>query len=385
MRTSTIYRQRKGNILVLSALMMIFMFAIIAFAVDLGYLQVAKTELQRTADSAAIAATWELIDPNPNNPSTPSALAAAALSKARDYTTRNPVTNTGLQLSDADVVAGYMADPSNPQTPFATTVPSGLAYNALQIRIRQDGTLNDNVPFFFAPVLGVNSAACQVQATAAFLSNFSGFKTPSDGTCLQILPFALDLDTWRSLKDGNVDTDNWTSTWDAVQKKWVVTPGPDGIHEVNLFPQGTDSPGNRGTVDIGSSNNSTADIARQIVSGISPSDMAQMGGKLQFNADHKIYVNGDTGISAGVKDELASIIGQPRIIPIFNHVEGPGNNAIYTIVKFAGVRIVDVNLTGKMSNKRVMIQRANIRIKGGIPTTDPPATEYIYSPVWLVR
>ena len=44
-------------------------------------------------------------------------------------------------------------------------------------------------------------------------------------------------------------------------------------------------------------------------------------------AGGKLYLNGDTGISAGVKDELASIKGQPRIIPIFSTVSGNGNNA----------------------------------------------------------
>jgi hypothetical protein len=102
-----------------------------------------------------------------------------------------------------------------------------------------------------------------------------------------------------------------------------VATGSDGVREVNLYPQGTGSPGNRGSVDIGGSNNSTADIARQIVYGISPQDFEALGHPLTFNDDGNLFLNGDTGISAGVKDELASIIGQPRIIPIFQQVRGP--------------------------------------------------------------
>lgn len=377
------YRSRKGAILALTTVMLVVMFALLAFAIDLGYLQVAKTELQRTADSAAIAATWELINSDPGKTVSQSTLTAAAVAKAQDYTSKNLVTQTALQLDGTDVVAGYIADPTNPTSPLLTNVANG--YNALQVRIRQDGTVNKSVHFFFAPLLGVNSANCSAQATAAFLSNFSGFQIPQDNSNLQILPFALDLDTWNKLQNGLVTDDNWKSTWDATQKKWIVTAGSDGVKEVNLFPQGTGSPGNRGTVDIGSSNNSTCDIARQIVHGISPGDMEKMGGKLEFNADGKLFLNGDTGISAGVKDELASIIGQPRIIPIFSSVSGPGNNAQYTIVQFAGVRIMDVCLTGKMSSKRVIVQPANIRIKGGIPSSGPQTTHYIYSPVWLVR
>jgi len=95
-------------------------------------------------------------------------------------------------------------------------------------------------------------------------------------------------------------------------------------------------------------------------------------------------LNGDTGISAGVKDELESIKGEPRIIPIFRTVTGPGNNAMYEIVGWAGVRILDVKLTGKMSKKHVTIQPANVKVKGAIPGVDE-TSNFIYSPVWLIK
>jgi hypothetical protein len=137
-------------------------------------------------------------------------------------------------------------------------------------------------------------------------------------------------------------------------------------------------------VDIGSSNNSTADVARQIVDGISAADLSHLGGTLQFT-NGTLHLNGDTGISAGVKDELASIIGKPRIIPIFSSVVGPGNNSDYTIVKFVGVRVLDVKLTGSMSSKRVTIQPCNVVMKGGIYQPGSNQTQFVHSPVWLVR
>jgi hypothetical protein len=221
------------------------------------------------------------------------------------------------------------------------------------------------------------------QATAAFVSNFRGFQTPSDGSNLEILPFALDEDTCVDLLGGNLSTcsDDWR--WNTELEE--VQRGCDEVLEVNLFPQGTGSPGNRGTVDIGSSNNSTCDIARQILSGISPEDMEYHGGRLEFDENGEMFLNGDTGISAGVKDELESIKGQPRIIPIFRDVACPGNNATYTIVTFLGIRIMDVKLTGSMCNKRVTIQPANVQTQGGIPDDGEPKSHFVYSPVWLVR
>jgi hypothetical protein len=155
---------------------------------------------------------------------------------------------------------------------------------------------------------------------------------------------------------------------------------------VNLFPQDTGSPGNRGTVDIGSNNNSTRDIARQILEGVTAEDLAHHGGSLEFDSNGELFLNGDTGISAGVKDELASIKGQPKVIPVFSGVSGNGNNAQYTIVEFAGICILDVKLTGSAHSKRVIIQPALVKTPGIIPpTTDTQRSSFIVSPVWLTR
>jgi hypothetical protein len=121
------------------------------------------------------------------------------------------------------------------------------------------------------------------------------------------------------------------------------------------------------------------------VSGVNSEDLAHHGGSIQLNSAGELYLNGDTGISAGVMDELVSILGKPRIVPIFRSVTNPGNNATYTIVKFCGIRIVEVNLRGSISSKRVMIQPANIVTRGGIYSEIPSTSTFIYSPVWLVR
>ena len=55
-------QRREGTVLALTVFMLVGMFAVLAFAVDLGYLSVVRTELQRTADAAAIAAAWDLVD-----------------------------------------------------------------------------------------------------------------------------------------------------------------------------------------------------------------------------------------------------------------------------------------------------------------------------------
>jgi Flp pilus assembly protein TadG len=382
MRLSQRRLRRSGAIAVLMAVMLVMMFGMMAFAVDLGFIAMVRTELQSSADSAALAATMDLLkDHTSNSTGTAAATLTTARATAGDYAGWNVVGGTAPGLTTSDVTFGRL-DLMAGRT-ATLKVDDARYFNATRISVRRQGDLNGEVPTFFARVLGSNSTQCKAEATAAFIDNFQGFKAPAAGDgSLDILPFAMDKQTWDALMAGSVAGDSWT--WNETTGH--VTAGPDGVREVNLYPQGTGSPGNRGTVDIGSSNNSTADISRQIRQGISAQDLASRGGKLELGPDGTTQLEGDTGISAGVKDDLASIIGKPRIIPIFSSVSGPGNNAKYTIVAFAGVRIMDVRLTGNMGDKRVTIQPARIELRGGIPAGDSGTHSYnLYSPVWLVR
>ncbi len=370
--------RRSGNIIVLTAFMMIGMVAVLAFAIDLGYLNVAKTELQRSADAAAMAAAWELLDDavvygNESPTQTNNRARATAL----QYAAYNRILTQQPSLDNSDVVVGYLNNPWNVNEAIN---PNGSGYNAVRVRVQRTSGQNGAVPMLFGRALGVDSTSLEAEATAVLMSSIGGFQLPEGSSTINLLPFALDVDTWNDLMAG-VGSDNWT--WDDTNQ--TVRSGGDGILEVNLYPQGTGSPGNRGTVDIGGRNNSTADIARQILHGVNANDLSHHGGKLELDERGELALNGDTGISAGVKDELAAIKGDPRVIPIFSQVQGPGNNAEYTIVKFVGVRIMDVKLTGSMSSKRVIIQPAKVVVRGGIPRTDIQSSYFIYSPVWLVR
>ncbi|HUT11361.1 MAG TPA: pilus assembly protein TadG-related protein [Thermoguttaceae bacterium] len=380
MRTYHRNKQRTGSVLVLTAVMMMVMFGILALAVDLGYIHVVRSEMQTAADATALAAAWELIDEDClTGEGDPPYTIAYCREVASQFASLNPVAGSPPQLGEDDVTIGYLSDANGP---MCFDDPS--RFNAVQISVRRDGSQNGPVSLFFARVLGINTFTGQAQATAMFLNNFAGFTTPPDGGNLQMLPLALDQETWNDLLAGNA-SDDWTWNPGSEDAPGYVSDGPDGVLEVNLFPQGMGAPGNRGTVDVGNNNNSTNDIARQILHGISEEDLAYHGGSLEFDENGELILNGDTGISAGMKDELATVKGQPRIIPVFSQVQGNGNNAYYTIVGFAGVRIMEVNLTGQISSKRVIIQPAMIQVTGGIPASGDPTSYFVHSPVWLVR
>ena len=379
---------RRGAVAVLGAVLMVTLVGMLAFAIDLCYLANSNAELQRSADASALAGCYQLVyTGTPGTPVDLSSNVANVPTAAAQFAKANPVCNSGPALGSSDVVVGFMANPTQSGGSINAAANQN-AFNAVQVTIHRSASENGKIPTFFGSVFGVNGVTSSVAATAAFISNFSGFTTPSTngGTGnLMLLPFALDKTTWDALQAGNtsVTTDSWNYTSGGQ-----VVSGADGIREVNLFPQGTGSPGNRGTVQIGASNNSTATLCRQITNGISPADLAYYpNSQLKFDTSGNLYLNANPGISAGCKSALASIIGQTRLIPIFASVVGQGSNATYDIVEFVGARIMDVNLTGSMSSKHLTVQPAIVYTRGGIPSSSSTTqTSYgIYSPIFLVK
>ncbi len=378
---SRLHRNRQGAVLVLAAVMLFMMMAFLAFTVDTGYLAASKAEIRRSADSAALAGCWELYDGLVQGKTLTQSEADVA-AEAALYAGVNPIANTSPGLSNEinsrSVEVGYLST----ITSNSISTNASLPFHAVRVTVKKNSQQNGEIPFFFGRIFGDSGRAIDAAATAVMARNISGFTTPGNSQeTLGVLPFALDLQTWNTISANTAqDSFSYNSSTGAVMA------GGDGVREVNLYPQGTGSPGNRGTVDIGGANNSTADIARQIVYGISQADIQQLGKTLNFNSSGTMTLNGDTGISAGVKDELASIIGQPRIIPVFSTVSGNGNNANYTIVKWVGVRILNVKLTGAMSQKAVIVQPAPVVSRNFvINNSEADTSDYVYSPVLLAR
>jgi hypothetical protein len=196
----------------------------------------------------------------------------------------------------------------------------------------------------------------EADATAAFVDNIVGFRVTDKTGNAMLLPFAVDREAWRDLLNGN-GADEWSYDSDSGG----VIAEPDRIHEMVMFPDrilpSGVTPGNFGTVDIGAAANSSADLRRQIVSGMSAEDLEYHGGELKLDAlTGEIILDGDTGIDVDLQLALAEIIGQERTLPLYREVNGNGDNAAYVIVGFVGIRVLDFNMRGQ--SKYVIIQPA---------------------------
>jgi hypothetical protein len=398
MKTCRSRRCRSGSVLVLALFLMVAMFAMLAFAVDIGYLQVTRSQLQNAADATALAAGWDLIDEDAlSGNADPSQTIALARTTASEYTGYNRVGGAPSQLAYEDVEIGYLANPCDPSAVMSFNNPG--FFNAVRVRVRRTADQNGGISLFFARVLGMDRANQQAQATAVFLNNICGFRSPPPGEYLGILPFAFKKTAWDVFTDAGGD-DNWGAnrTWneETQEWEWEVTSEWDGIPEINLFPQDTGAAGNFGTINIGGNNNSTNVLRRQIELGLTAEDMScYPDQQLVLDQELGVSLTGDTGISAGMECALRAIVGKPRIVPLYSEVSGVGANATYRIVQFVGVRVVEVDFHGGVnSDKRLVLQPANVFIPEAIratvsdpmnPTEDEQKSQFIFSPVWLIH
>ncbi|MEX0586390.1 MAG: TadG family pilus assembly protein [Pirellulales bacterium] len=360
--------------IVLAAFLMLVLAAMAALAVDTGVILLSRNQSQVSADAGALAGCWGLLTKAQESTNPWGADAIDNANRvAKSYVYHNIVfskhptieLNTSNQV-DGDIVLGAMS-------PTGDFLPGGppADYNAIRIRVSRTALANGEVPLFFAPVLGWRSLPVSAEAVACLTTKVIGFRVPDDESNLPILPITATESDWDELMasgssgdddddDDEDDDDDWA--WDPNSQ--TVSQGSDGVPETQLYPQTTDAAGNFGTVNIGTSDNSTSHLYDQILNGVSPADLAFHGGELKLNGSGTLPLAGNPGISASVKAALEQIVGQARIIPLYRQVEGDGAGATYQIVRWVGIRIMSVELSG--GDKRLVIQPANVVTNGTI-------------------
>ncbi len=376
---------RRGAIAPLSLFMLVPMIACMAFSVELARISAVKAELQRTADAAAMAAAWDLLQTTIEQTEIIPGIAKARFS-AQQSVMQNPAGNVILSIDSNS------NNSEDGEIAIGTYLPTGVFEiwhddespqpNAVRVTVQRSKDRNGSMQMLFGKFLGVNEAQFSTTTIAGFLTNFRGFKAPPAGETIGVLPFTVRDTTWAAFTEG-AGSDDWTFDKDSG----AIFAGGDGVLELNIFPHTTGSSGNSGTINFGASSNSTNTLRRHIREGLNADDLAHLpNGRLELDADGMLLLNGDTGISAGMKDAISEILGQPRILPLYSSVSGNGNNAYFQIVAFVGVRIVEVDLTGsKNKNKKILIQPAPTAIKFGIPSTEAITSEFLFTPVNIVK
>lgn len=143
-------RDRRASILVLSAFLLVAMFSIFALAIDLGYISLAKTQLQNAADSAALACAGTMGQSQ-----------SIGTETAKTFALDNCVGTHSVVVTDSDVTYGTWNKTSKTFTP----VSNGIS-NAVRVTARAETKTSGSVPLFFAKIFNRNSADISASATA---------------------------------------------------------------------------------------------------------------------------------------------------------------------------------------------------------------------------
>ncbi|MGI9518713.1 MAG: pilus assembly protein TadG-related protein, partial [Pirellulaceae bacterium] len=433
-----------GKILMLTGLLMMILLGMVALAVDIGWILVARTQLQSASDSGSLAGGTELLPGlGASAYRTPAQVQANAELQAVQYVAQHRAGEAAAAYitpaRDVTMGKGYL----NTTTGAWKFEWGATPYNAVGVTTRRSSTgttAGDGpLPLIFGPVLGQSFSDVTVVSAAVILPA-SGIRIPpGSGLNSGLSPFAYDLETWKKYwrarkyygdngmtpedlqinNDGHLIMDSQDLDESGAMKPLfyelvpqgnsgnmltrrmfddkyaVVDPqaggpdnvvaGQDGVLEMNIYPIASES-GNFGTVDIGGLDNSTAELSRQILTGISEEDMVNFQeNKFAPQPEAPVVLQGDTGISSGLSLAIEQVLGDCKGIVLYTTVQNPGNNAEYTIVAIVGVRFLDVNFRG--SQKTLVIQPCNFKDPAAVPDYEEEIGEEttFFTPLILAR
>jgi Flp pilus assembly protein TadG len=351
--------RRRGNIVVLSAFLMIAMLAMAAFAIDLGYIADAKAELQRSVDAGALAAAARL-------PNTSHAVAAAINCTNNNQTTITPALKT------QDIVFGFW---DRDTATFHNPRPTGRPYNAVRITLRRTTANGNPLTLFFGRLLGRQSTDVIATAVAygdrGLCGPFIGIEGVDAGGNLRADSFdSYDgpYDVATSGERGSLCSDGPIKVHGNPEVYGDVRAGRDDDVTVNGNPLITGQIGNRLTdlnlppvdVSVVSVVNDNANIVRvrdpdgsgwinlldnqndftlnHVNYAMPPGNyyfrnMKLVGGELSFTGKTVIYLTGDLDRHGGASINNNTQIAGNLVI----NMTGPGKATINSHNNFYGV------------------------------------------------
>lgn len=361
--------KRRGGITPLTCLLLPLIVGMVAFAVDTSWIVMTRSELQNTADAAALAGANKLgenyisFSLPTQSAANKTALISSAVSAAKTAAKNCAAANSaggvsGLTLLDADIDVGnttngvYISNATN----------SALYPNTVKVTMRRDGTANTSLKLYFAPVIGVSNVDVQAKATAmAYGGTVNSLRTDLP-TAAGVLPVTYDVNAWNTFITSGANPDG------------TISKDANGNPQIQIYPSVKDT-GNFGFISLNDSHVGNSTLRSWIINGPANSDIqALVNNNLiplsSHNANNWDW-QGENGFKASSVSDMNSLVGKTFMMPLFkpfnsnsnNYEAGDGNgsNYYYNVVAFVGVKIMPVDDT----NREVVVTP--------YPITDPNA------------
>ncbi len=363
---------RRGAIAPLTCVMLVFLLGMVAFAVDLSWIVLTKSELQNAADSAALAGAGRLGEnfvlynlPN-QTATTKTNLMSAAVAEAKTYATTFASLNSAgavnnLTLLAADIDVGFTSSSGV----FTSYTSDNTKYpNTVNVTMRRDASANTSLGLFFAPVFGISKT--DVTATASstlYTSVIDSYKVGSVNSGM--LPVTFDVNDWNEFIKSGQDS-NGTTNKDS-----------SGYPVLEVYPSIKDK-GNFGLLSLNDSHVGANTISGWINNGVPSSDIQTLifNGLIPLSKHTSAWDwQGENGFKASNVMDINAYVGKIFVLPLFTPKDpsttsysagkGQGSNYNYNIVQFVGVKIMQA----PSNNKQVWIQPAAISDPNMILTT----------------
>lgn len=192
-------KNNRGIAVIYIALLLVVLLAFAGLAIDIGYMYVAKTQLQNAADAAALAGASKLLSEGAigtlSDPAIPLARA-----EATSFALKNKAAGSNIVIMDdgTNVIdKNNDNDPTNDVNDIAvgywngtTFTPGSTPVNAIQVRPRRTvGSPGGRIGIFFAKVIGFDTLPAAAVATAALplrASVFMAFCIKSCSGCASV-------------------------------------------------------------------------------------------------------------------------------------------------------------------------------------------------------
>jgi Flp pilus assembly protein TadG len=354
---------RRGAIAPLAGFLALFMLVIVSFAVDLSWVALAQSELQNSADAAALAGANHLLDDfvlynMPNQTAAQkegilSAAKAAAIQAAKAAAAHNLAGDkSSLTLRDEDIEFGFL-DVKNAYT----SLPDYAGFpNTVKVKLRRDQTANGELGLYFARAIGCNSVGLLAPASATLYAGVIDSFAAKGKFNVGMLPVTYDVNHWNAFLETGKDPDG-----NAVLDN-------DGNPKLTIYPS-IKHTGNFGLLSLDDSHAGASEMSDWVHNGLRKSDIDTLiAHKLVPLSAHASAWDwrGDTGFKASLVMDVNNYVGKSFLLPLFqpkdpsllNYLPGVGKGANFdfNIVAFVGVRIVQA----KDINQEIVIQPAAV-------------------------
>lgn len=430
-------RRRRGAIALKTAIFLIVLLILVALAFDVGYILRVRTQLQAATDAATLSGGTELLSGLGRDPVSPQTVTANGTSVAVAYAAKNANGDQSASYADGarDVHFGWAVYDDQAAPPqwvknWGEQLPDVGGYNLIGVTLHRNQAGSNNgdgpLPLFFAQTFGIVDTNVNAQAAAVIMPAKGIRIEPGSSTVANVIPFAINRRLWekylRAQAYFEANSYQYPNPIDSVQDEVTAEPlfghyitppngvtefvqdfadnygcncgfadpesapssGQDNVLEVDIYPRDDYTSGNLGTIDIGTSGNDTSGLERQILEGVNEADLSNYEDN-QFLLPRT--TEGDTGLSAGIKDALDAVTGECRPVFLFDGLSSPGNTATFSLTKMVGARVMHSELTGNLEFKHLAIQMCDATLTGGVGDITEPITKSttVFTPLILIE